>query len=89
MMKLKSLMPEVIERFMKLNNVRAYAKNLKDSKEYNSYEVRLAWDLLRAVFNADEICEWYEKYDCHDQHITSMAVSAMHKVFDNELKDLF
>lgn len=88
MMKLKTLMPVVTERFSRLKDVRKYAEELKTSGNFKDFEVRLSWDLLRAVFRTSEICEWYDKYDCHDSHITALAKTSMREVFGNELKDL-
>ena len=43
---------------------------------YNDYATRLAWDVLRAFVSYWKICEWYERYNCHDKHITALAIAA-------------
>ena len=44
------------------------ATNTKD------INVRLAWDLLRAAIGTAGICEYYDKYSCHDNHIQTLAI---------------
>ena len=81
-MKLKSLLPEVIKRLEVLkrhSNVFEYREALKASGNYNKFEVRFAWDVCHAVFSTKEVCSWYDKYGCNDDHITSLFKAACKK----------
>ena len=84
-MKLKSLLPEVISRFSKIpkETVIAHAEKVKASGNYKDLKTRIARDLLHATYKPSEICDWYEQYDCHDSHITTLAKEALNKAFPN------
>ena len=56
-----------------------YGKRLREEGEYKDYETRFAWDVLRKVVTTFEICDWYDKYDCNDRHITALAIAACRK----------
>jgi len=58
-----------------------YAEAVKKSKEYQNFEIRISNDILRAVTKTDDICDWYNKYNCHDNHKTTLAIAAAKKVF--------
>lgn len=82
-MKLKSLLPEVISRFSTIPRetvVRHIAK-VKASGNYKDLGTRIAWDLLHATFKANEICDWYDIYNCNDTHITTLVKEALSKAF--------
>ena len=81
-MKLKTLLPIAIKRIEELkkhSNVIEYRENLRKSGNYNKFDVRFAWDIGHAVFTTKEICNWYEEYNCHDEHITSLFKLACRK----------
>ena len=81
-MKLKNILPIAIQRFEELkkhSNVIEYRENLRKSGNYNQFDVRFAWDVGHAVFTTKEICNWYEDYDCNDEHITSLFKAACRK----------
>ena len=81
-MKLKTLLPIAIKRIEELkkhSNVIEYRENLRKSGNYNQFDVRFAWDIGHAVFTTKEICNWYEEYKCHDEHITSLFKLACRK----------
>ena len=86
-MKLKTLLPEVIDRFGNVprETVMRHVAKVKASGDYKDLETRIAWDLLHATFKASEICDWYEQYDCNDSHITTLAKDAMTKAFPDIL----
>lgn len=78
-MKLQNELTEAIRRFSELSkkhDLQAYANKVKESKEYNDLKTRVAWDILHACYKSGELCEWYDKYDCHDTHITTLALKA-------------
>lgn len=56
-----------------------YGKQLREKGGYKDYEVRFARDVLRKLVTTFEICEWYDRYDCDDRHITSLAIAACKK----------
>ena len=76
-MKLANELDFVVEKFKQIQNLEDYAAKLKESGEYNDFETRLAWDCLRATIPSSTICEWYEKYGCTDDHITTLAKKAL------------
>lgn len=76
-MKLKSELPFIREKFALIPNLPEYAKELKAKGNYRSFETRLAWDCLRATISSEIICDWYKKYDCNDDHITTAAKAVL------------
>ena len=56
--------------------IQQYGERLQAAGGYNDYSVRFAWDVLRSLVSCYKICEWYEKYSCHDKHITALAIAA-------------
>ena len=56
-----------------------YGVELRKKGGYKDYEVRFARDVLRKLVTTFEICEWYDRYDCDDRHITSLAIAACKK----------
>ena len=57
--------------------IKEYAPKLKESKQYNDFNTRLCWDCLRAFIGTKTLCEWYEKYNCNDKHITTAGIKAL------------
>ena len=81
-MKLKNLLPEVMQRLeivKQHSNVVEFRKKLKASGNYNDFETRFAWEVCHSVFSTKEICGWYEEYGCNDTHITSLFKAACKK----------
>ena len=76
-MKLSAELGFVVEKFKQIRNLESYAEELKKSGNYNDFETRLAWDCLRLTVPSSIICEWYEKYNCNDTHITTLAKTAL------------
>ena len=79
-MKLMSELDFIIAKFKQIRNLREYAENLRKSGEYNDFETRLGWDCLKMTVPSDTICGWYNKYDCNDNHITTLVKAALKKV---------
>ena len=82
MLKLEKELPEVVARLEVLknhSNVIEYREKLRASGKYNKFEVRFAWEVCDAVFSTKEICSWYDKYNCNDDHITSLFKAACRK----------
>lgn len=81
-MKMQAELNNVINRFKKIaERIPAHAEKLRQSGNYKDFKTRLAWDCLYAVYSASEICEWYDKYNVHDQHITTLAKKALDQVY--------
>ena len=81
-MKLKNEVPEMKCRFSAiLEKIKEYAPALAARGGYNDFITRLSWDVLRACYKNAEICEWYEKYNCTDVHITTAARAALLSVY--------
>ena len=76
-MKLAPELGLVVEKFKQIRNLESYAEELKKSGNYNDFETRFAWDCLRLTVPSSTICEWYEKYNCNDTHITTLAKTAL------------
>ena len=79
MLKLEKELPNVIERIEILKSktdVIAYREKLKASGKYNNFAVRFVNDIKYAILTPSELCEWYDKYQCTDKHITSLMVTA-------------
>ena len=64
-----------------LPQIKEHAEHLKVKQDYKNFETRLAWDCLRAVTSSGEICGWYEKYSCNDEHIGTLAKNALKAVY--------
>ena len=76
-MKLAPELDFLVEKFKQIRNLESYAEELKKSGNYNDFETRLAWDCLRLTVPSSTICEWYEKYNCNDTNITTLAKAAL------------
>lgn len=79
MLKLGKELPKVVERIEMLKSktdVIAYREKLRASGKYNNYTVRFANDVKYAILSPAEVCEWYDKYQCTDKHITSLMIAA-------------
>lgn len=82
-MKLQILLFIVEGRFKKIyiKNLEDHIEAVKASDDYNNLKTRIAWDCLRSCFTSAEICSWYNKYDCNDSHIDTLAKKAFDNVF--------
>ena len=76
-MKLRAELDPLVEKFKQIKGLEEYAETLKKSGNYRDFETRLAWDCLHAVVSSSTICEWYEKYGCNDDHITTLVKTAL------------
>lgn len=77
-MKLQNEFETVKKRFTdNLEKIKDYASRLKASGEYNDFEKRLTFDCLRAFIGTQTMCEWYDKYECNDNHIYTLGKKAL------------
>lgn len=81
-MKLQAELLPLIERIESMKGyIEEYAKDLKENGRYKVFRTRLAGDVIRLTTPIDVICSWYSIYDCHDEHIQTLAKAAIDKVF--------
>ena len=79
MLKLEKELPNAIERIEILKSktdVIAYREKLKAKGNYKDFTTRFVNDIKYAILTPSELCEWYDKYQCTDKHITSLMVTA-------------
>lgn len=79
-MKLKSEIPYVRERFGKIKNLQEYAASLKANGNYKDFGTRLAWDCIHCSIPSETVCGWYDKYNCNDDHITTLAKAVLREM---------
>lgn len=73
---------EFVEKIFKNNieKIKEYAPKLKASGEYKDFEKCLAFDCLYAFIGSKKMCEWYEKYNCNDNHIYTLGKNVLKKL---------
>ncbi len=76
-MKLAQEFDGLVQKFKQIKNLEEYAEQLKATGNFKDFETRLAWDCLRATVPVEVRCSWYEKYNCNDDHITTLAKKAL------------
>lgn len=79
MLKLEKELPNIIERIEILKSktdVIVYREKLKAKGNYKDFTTRFVNDIKYAILTPSELCEWYDKYQCTDKHITSLMVTA-------------
>lgn len=81
-LKLEKELEALILRLRRLDTqkIMTYKAKLRQSRGYNDFNTRFAWDVLRMCTHTEVICDWYEKYDCHDSHINTLAIKACKQV---------
>ena len=91
-MKLQEVHKETLDEFKKiilncelLEKLKCHIKAVKESGEYKRLNVRIAWDIMRWRIGTQRMCDWYRKYDCNDDHITTLALRCMHESKLDEL----
>jgi len=81
-MKLKKELPDVVQAFEAIKqHIPAHVELVKAAGNYKDLGTRIAWDLLYATKGTTWICELYSKYDCNDDHITTLAKRALRQVY--------
>jgi len=76
-MKLKNELNELKENIKSIgiDKVRSYAQDLKKNGTYNDFQTRLAWDIMNAC--CVSMNELHKKYNCNDDHITTLGKRAL------------
>ena len=81
-MRLAKELPNVVQAFQSVQqHIPAHVAMVKAAGNYKDLETRIAWDLLYATKGTAWICELYAKYDCNDDHITTLAKRALRQVY--------
>lgn len=91
-MKLQEVYKETLNEFKAisldcelLEKLKCHIKAVKESGEYKMLNVRIAWDIMRWRIGTSRMCDWYSKYDCNDDHITTLALRCLK---DSKLDEL-
>lgn len=91
-MKLQEVYKETLNEFKAisldcelLDKLKNHIQAVKESHEYKSLNVRIAWDIMRWRIGTSRMCDWYSKYDCNDDHITTLALRCLK---DSKLDEL-
>lgn len=74
-MKLKAIYDEVEQRVTEKIDAKMledYIREVAMQGDYKDLTVRIPNDVKITVFKASEVCEWYDKYGCNDNHITTL-----------------
>ena len=81
-MKLKAELNTVIKALQGIKHlIPEHVELVKREGRYKDLETRIAWDCLRAVMGTKWICSLYDRYDCNDDHITTLAKKALKTVY--------
>ena len=91
-MKLQEVYKETLNEFKAisldfelLEKLKNHVQAVKESHEYKRLNVRIAWDIMRWRIGTSRMCDWYSKYDCNDDHITTLALRCLK---DSKLDEL-
>ena len=91
-MKLHDVHKETLDEFKKISldsdlpdKLKKHIKAVKESGECKRLNVRIAWDIMRWRIGTQRMCDWYRKYDCNDDHITTLALCCLHESKLDEL----
>jgi hypothetical protein len=63
-----------------VDKIKAYASDLKESKEYTSFETRISFDVLHAIDTGDYTNYLYGTYNCNDNHIETLLKYGLKKL---------
>ena len=83
-MKLKAIYDEVEQRVIEkvdANMLEDYIKEVAIHGDYKDLFVRIPNDVKNTVFEASEVCEWYDKYGCNDNHITTLFRKIIQEIY--------
>lgn len=91
-MKLHEVYKGTLDEFNKINlnsdlleKLKNHIQAVKESGEYKILNVRIAWDIMRWRIGTSRMCDWYRKYECNDDHITTLALRCMRESKLDEL----
>ena len=49
-----------------------YINTIVEGNNYKNLSTRVASGVQMVTFSPAEICDWYDKYNCNDSHITTL-----------------
>ena len=91
-MKLQEVHKEILDEFKKisldcelLEKLKCHIKVVKESGGCKMLNVRIGWDIMRWRIGTSRMCDWYRKYECNDDHITTLALRCMRESKLDEL----
>lgn len=91
-MKLQEVYKQTLDEFKAisldcelLKKLKNHIQAVKESHEYKRLNVRIAWDIMYWRIGTSKMCDWYRKYDCNDDHITTLALRCLR---DSKLDEL-
>ena len=91
-MKLHEVYKETLDEFRAisldcelLEKLKCHIQAVKESGECKGLNVRIACDIMRGRIGTCKMCDWYRKYGCNDDHITTLALRCLR---DSKLDDL-
>ena len=91
-MKLQEVYKETLDEFQQisldsdlLDKLKNHIQAVKESHEYKRLNVRIAWDIMRWRIGTSIMCDWYRKYGCNDEHITTLSLMCLR---DSKLDEL-
>jgi len=64
-----------------IEEIKEYAPKLRDSGNFKEFDLRLAWDCLRAYVGTRTICSrYYDSEGLHDGHIATASKKALREL---------
>lgn len=91
-MKLQEVYKQTLDEFKAisldcelLEKLKNHIQAVKESHEYKRLNVRIALDIMRWRIGTSKMCDWYRKYDCNDDHITTLSLRCLR---DSKLDEL-
>lgn len=91
-MKLQEVYKETLNEFNAisldcefLEKLKCHIQSVKESHNYKRLNVRIALDIMYCVIGPSKMCDWYRKYDCNDDHITTLALRCLRESKLDEL----
>lgn len=81
-MKLQNELNTVIKALQGIKHlIPEHVELVKREGNYKDLETRIARDCLRAAMGTKWICDLYDRYDCTDDHIDTLARQALRQVY--------
>ena len=91
-MKLQEVYKETLDEFKEISHdcellekLKCHIQAVKESGECKRLNVRIACDIMRWRIGTQRMCDWYRKYGCNDEHITTLALRCMRESKLDEL----
>jgi hypothetical protein len=88
-MKLNKIYNKVVARVTERipeENLLDYIEVVQKEGNYKNLTVRTVNDIKNAIFSSQEICSWYDEYNCNDNHITTLFKKVVRENYPNAWK---